>query len=98
MTGNFPDPTLVERMKVRHSVHWEISQQCRAETDYVTSAPPFSLLQIICGDPQTDPKVKKTLMSVLKGFHDSYRDDRSLKVYAEWWDAVGGARGVSAGL
>lgn len=49
----------------------------------------------MAGDPQTDPAVKKTLMSVLKGFHNSYAQDRSLKVYAEWWEAVGGARGVS---
>jgi len=55
-------------------------------------------LQIIAGDPQTDPTVKKTLLSVLKGFHASYRDDRSMKVYAQWWEEVGGARGVSTAL
>lgn len=64
-TETFPDPTLVERLK------------------------------ILAGDPQTDPKVKKILMSTLKGFHQQFNDDRSMKVYANWWDEVGGARGVS---
>lgn len=50
-------------------------------------------LRIIAGDPQTDPAVQKTLKSVLKGFHQQYKEDRSMKVYAEWWDAIGGARG-----
>ena len=50
--------------------------------------------QIIAGDPQTDPAVQKTLKSVLKGFHQQYKEDRSMRVYAEWWDAIGGARGV----
>ena len=61
---NFPDPTLVERLK------------------------------IMAGDPQTDPVVKKMLMSTLKGFHASYASDRSMRIYADWWDQVGGARGV----
>lgn len=50
----------------------------------------------MAGDPQTEPVVKKTLMSTLKGFHQQYATDRSMRIYAEWWDAVGGARGVSA--
>lgn len=52
--------------------------------------------QIIAGDPQTDPTVKKHLMGTLKGFHQQFKDDRSMKVYATWWDDVGGARGVSS--
>ena len=48
----------------------------------------------MAGDPQTDPTVKKTLNSVLKGFHNQYQEDRSMKVYALWWEEVGGARGV----
>ena len=55
-------------------------------------------LQIMSGDPQTDPTVKKTLNSVLKGFHNQYQEDRSMKVYAQWWDEVGGARGVRVAL
>lgn len=54
-----------------------------------------TMQQIIAGDPQTDPIVKKTLMATLKGFHSAYHDDRSMRIYAEWWDEVGGARGVS---
>lgn len=49
----------------------------------------------MAGDPQTEAVVKKTLMSTLKGFHQQYQSDRSMRIYAEWWDAVGGARGVS---
>lgn len=33
-------------------------------------------------------------MSTLKGFHQQFKDDRSMKVYAQWWDEIGGARGV----
>ncbi|KZT02488.1 uncharacterized protein LAESUDRAFT_730235 [Laetiporus sulphureus 93-53] len=46
-------------------------------------------LKVIATEPQTDPKVKKKLVSVLHGWHAQFKDDPSMTLVANLYKACG---------
>ena len=51
-------------------------------------------IKLMAGDPHTDERVKKKIMSVLGSWHRQFKDDPKMQLVAGLFVACGGGRKV----
>lgn len=54
-------------------------------------------IKLMAGDPHTDERVKKKIMSVLGSWYREFKDDPKMQLVAGLYASCGGGRKVSLG-